>query len=57
MKKQKTDYRFLMPSVLVVAIMTQVPFLLTIIFSALRWNLSRPDLPRTFNGFDNYSYF
>jgi sorbitol/mannitol transport system permease protein len=57
MKKQKTDYRFLMPSVLVVAIMTQVPFLLTIIFSTLRWNLSRPDLPRTFNGFDNYSYF
>ncbi|MDR3302847.1 MAG: sugar ABC transporter permease [Treponema sp.] len=55
--KQKTDYRYLMPAVVVVAVMTQVPFLLTIIFSFLRWNLSRPDIPRTFNGFDNYLYF
>ncbi len=41
----------------VVIIMTQVPFLLTIIFSTLRWNLARPDLPRIFSGFDNYLYF
>lgn len=57
MKNQKTEYRYLMPAVVVVAIMTQVPFLLTIIFSTLRWNLSRPDLPRKFNGFANYLYF
>jgi sorbitol/mannitol transport system permease protein len=57
MKTRKTEYRFLMPAIVVVAIMTQFPFLLTVIFSALRWNLSRPDLPRTFNGFDNYLYF
>ncbi|WP_422479121.1 carbohydrate ABC transporter permease [Pleomorphochaeta sp. DL1XJH-081] len=57
MKKRKTEYRYLLPAVVVVAVMTQVPFLLTIIFSTLRWNLSRPDLPRQFNGFENYLYF
>jgi sorbitol/mannitol transport system permease protein len=55
--KTKTDYRYLMPAVVVVAIMTQVPFLMTLIFSTLRWNLSRPDIPRTFSGFANYLYF
>ncbi len=57
MNKRKTDYKFLLPAVFVVAIMTQVPFLLTIIFSTLRWNLSRPDLARQFNGLQNYLYF
>ncbi|MDR2079567.1 MAG: sugar ABC transporter permease [Treponema sp.] len=57
MKKRKTDYRYLLPAVIVVAIMTQVPFLMTLIFSTLRWNLSRPDIPRTFNGIDNFLYF
>jgi sorbitol/mannitol transport system permease protein len=37
--------------------MTQVPFLMTLIFSTVRWNLSRPDIPRVFNGFDNFLYF
>jgi sorbitol/mannitol transport system permease protein len=37
--------------------MTQVPFVLTIIFSTLRWNLSRPDIKRTFTGISNYLYF
>jgi sorbitol/mannitol transport system permease protein len=55
--KRKTDYRYLMPAVAAVAVMTQVPFLMTLIFSTLRWNLSRPDIPRTFNGFENYLYF
>jgi sorbitol/mannitol transport system permease protein len=57
MKKRETDYRYLLPAVVVVAVMTQVPFLMTLIFSTLRWNLSRPDIPRTFNGFDNFLYF
>ncbi|MDR2094118.1 MAG: sugar ABC transporter permease [Treponema sp.] len=55
--KAKTDYRYLVPAVVVVAVMTQIPFLMTLIFSTLRWNLSRPDIPRTFNGIDNYLYF
>ncbi len=54
---RKTDYAFLLPAVVVVAIMTQVPFILTIIFSTLRWNLSRPDLPRIFINIQNYWHF
>ncbi|MDR1286615.1 MAG: sugar ABC transporter permease [Treponema sp.] len=57
MTKRKTDYRYLLPAVVVVAVMTQIPFLMTLIFSTLRWNLSRPDIPRTFNGIDNFLYF
>ncbi len=53
----KSDYRFLLPAVVVVAVMTQVPFLLTIIFSTLKWNLSRPDLGRTFDGFANFWHY
>lgn len=37
--------------------MTQVPFLLTIIYSTLRWNLARPDLKIKFHGFANYLHF
>ncbi|GHV90568.1 sugar ABC transporter permease [Spirochaetia bacterium] len=55
--KRKTDYHYLLPAIIVVAVMTQVPFLLTLIFSTLRWNLSRPDIPRVFTGFSNYLYF
>ena len=57
MKRSKTDYRYLLPAVVVVAVMTQVPFLMTLIFSTVRWNLSRPDIPRTFAKFDNFLYF
>jgi sorbitol/mannitol transport system permease protein len=55
--KRKTDYRYLLPAVVVVAIMTQVPFVLTLVFSTLRWNLSRPDIPRIFTGFSNYLFW
>lgn len=57
MKKRRTDYHYLLPAVAAVAVMTQVPFVMTLIFSTIRWNLSRPDIPRTFSGFDNYLYF
>jgi len=53
----KTDYPFLLPAVIVVAVMTQVPFLMTVIFSFIRWNLARPDISRIFFGLRNYSYF
>ena len=55
--RAKSDYPFLLPAVIVVAVMTQVPFLMTLIFSFIRWNLSRPDQPRIFFGIRNYSYF
>ena len=56
-KRKKRDWIFLLPAVCVVVIMTQVPFLLTIIYSTLRWNLARPDLKIKFHGFANYLHF
>ena len=41
----------------VVAVMTQVPFLLTIVYSTLRWNLARPDLKIKFYKLGNYAHF
>ena len=55
--KKDSDWIFILPAIIVVAVMTQVPFLLTIIFSTLRWNLARPDLVVKFTGFTNYLYF
>jgi sorbitol/mannitol transport system permease protein len=55
--KKHNDWRFLFPGMIVVAVVTQVPFLLTLVYSTLRWNLARPDLPVKFYGFKNYWYF
>jgi sorbitol/mannitol transport system permease protein len=55
--KKKSDLPFALPAIIVVALMTQIPFLLTIIYSTLRWNLARPDLPVKFVGIDNYLFF
>jgi sorbitol/mannitol transport system permease protein len=46
-----------LPGLVWVAVVTQVPFILTLIFSTLRWNLSRPDLPVKFYWFKNFWYF
>ncbi len=54
---KKNDWVFILPAILVVAVMTQVPFILTVIYSTLRWNLVRPDLPIVFSGLENYLYF
>jgi sorbitol/mannitol transport system permease protein len=56
MTKNK-DWLFLIPGMIVVVVVTQVPFLLTLVYSTLRWNLARPDLPVKFYGFKNYWYF
>ncbi len=55
--KKKKDWVFLLPAVVVVVVMTQVPFLLTIVYSTLKWNLARPDLKVKFSGLANYFYF
>jgi sorbitol/mannitol transport system permease protein len=57
MKKKNFDKLYVLPALIVVAVMTQIPFILTIIYSTLRWNLTRPDLKIKFTGFDNYLYF
>jgi sorbitol/mannitol transport system permease protein len=44
------------PAIIVVALITQVPFAITIIFSFLRWNVKRPDLEIVFSGFSNYKW-
>lgn len=56
MMKHK-DWLFLIPGMATVAIVTQVPFLLTVVYSTLRWNLARPDLEVKFYGLKNYWYF
>ncbi|HUX49553.1 MAG TPA: sugar ABC transporter permease [Spirochaetia bacterium] len=57
MKRTSHDWAFVLPAIVVVAVMTQVPFVLTIVYSALRWNLARPDMPIIFSGLSNYIYF
>lgn len=55
--QKKHDWAFIVPAILIVAVMTQVPFVLTVLYSTLRWNLARPDLPVKFAGIENYLYF
>lgn len=57
MKKKNFDMLYVLPAIIVVAVMTQVPFILTIIYSTLRWNLTRPDMKIKFVGISNYLYF
>ncbi len=56
-KTKQHDWAFMLPAIIVVAVMTQVLFVLTIGFSTLRWNLARPDLSIKFVGIDNYLFF
>ena len=44
-----------LPALIFAILVTQAPFLLTILYSFQRWNLNRPD-QRGFVGFDNYIY-
>lgn len=44
------------PGLLLVILVTQVPFVVTIGFAFVKWNVKRPDLPITFAGIDNFVY-
>jgi len=44
----------ILPALIVVGIVTQIPFILTIIYSFISWNVKRPDLGISFAGFSNY---
>lgn len=57
MKKYPVERTFVVPACLIVAVATQVPFILTIIFSLLKWNIVRPDQGITFTGLKNFSYY
>lgn len=45
----------LYPALIVVAIITQVPLVVTLYLSLTSWNIVRPDLGRSFAGFSNYA--
>jgi sorbitol/mannitol transport system permease protein len=62
--KKERDYRtnrlnrskyITYPAIVIVALITQIPFAITIVFSFLRWKIKRPDLKIIFTGFDNYA--
>lgn len=52
-KKQKRT--LLYPALIVVALITQVPLVVTVYLSLISWNVVRPDLGRSFVGFSNYA--
>jgi ABC-type sugar transport systems, permease components len=43
-----------LPAIIIVAIITQIPFVVTIFLSLIKWIVVRPDLGIRFTGFDNY---
>ena len=56
-KKYPIERTFVAPALVIVAIATQVPFILTIIFSMLQWNIVRPDQGISFAGLKNFIYY
>ena len=56
-KPKKNLIRYLiLPAIIFVAIITQIPFAMTLIMSFIKWNVKRPDIPITFAGLDNYIF-
>jgi sorbitol/mannitol transport system permease protein len=45
----------LLPALIFMFIITQLPFVATLVISFVRWNALRPDLGKSFTGFSNYS--
>jgi sorbitol/mannitol transport system permease protein len=54
MKKNTRSKYISYPAIIIVALITQIPFAITIVFSFLRWNIKRPDMKITFTGFENF---
>lgn len=57
-KRHNTDKSKLLvsPAILLVALITQVPFIVTIVLSLIRWNIRRPDIPIRFIGLKNFQF-
>ncbi|WP_408653035.1 carbohydrate ABC transporter permease [Jatrophihabitans sp.] len=45
----------LMPALIFMFIITQLPFVATLVISFIQWNALRPDLGKSFTGFSNYA--
>lgn len=56
-KKYPIERTFIAPACVIVAIATQIPFVLSIIFSLLQWNIVRPDQGISFAGVKNFIYY
>lgn len=56
-KKYPVERTFVAPALVIVAVATQVPFILSIVFSTLKWNIVRPDQGITFAGLKNFVYY
>lgn len=56
-KGYPVERSFVVPAVVIVAVATQVPFILSIIFSMLKWNIVRPDQGISFAGVKNFIYY
>lgn len=55
-KKRKEPYmRLIFPGIIVVGILTQIPFLGTLYLSFFHWNILRPDEGMQFIGFGNFA--
>ncbi len=44
------------PTIVIIFIITQLPFVITIVFSFLKWRINRPDQGISFAGLKNYIY-
>lgn len=55
LRKKKRSRYIILPSVIIVALITQIPFVITIVFSFLKWNVKRPDQGINFTGGANYA--
>jgi sorbitol/mannitol transport system permease protein len=53
-RKRDPVNAFAIPSVVIVALVTQVPLIVTLILSAIKWIIVRPDLGIRFIGLENY---
>ena len=49
-----SEKRLMLPAIVIVVVITQIPFGVTVILSLLRWNVRRPDLKIRFAGLHNY---
>lgn len=55
-KSQKTGYqRLIVPGIVIVALLTQIPFVGTLILSLFKWNILLPSQGIRFIGFGNYA--
>lgn len=56
MKAERRVNLLSLPGLVWLVVVTQIPFVLTLVLSFVSWNVRRPDLPVEFNGIENYTF-